>query len=66
MAPPGAALRADPTVSEISDGVPVSLLIRNDGHEDDRLLGGSTPVAERVALRRTLIFAWPTGNRVHA
>jgi copper(I)-binding protein len=54
-APLGTALQADRSAWENLEGVPVSLLIRNDGDEDDRLLGGSTPIAESVALRRTLL-----------
>ena len=55
-----AAARVVPAASQISqlpsgsqDAVPISLLIRNDGDQDDRLLGGSTSVAEQVLLRRT-------------
>jgi copper(I)-binding protein len=54
-AEPSAALRADPPSWATSDAVPVSLVIRNDGDEDDRLLGGSSPVAQSVALRRSLL-----------
>jgi copper(I)-binding protein len=54
-APPLAALRAEPPAWEISDGVPVSLTIQNDGDADDRLLGGSTPVAQWVGVRRTFL-----------
>jgi copper(I)-binding protein len=43
------------------DELPVSLLIRNDGGTDDRLLGGSTPVAEAVAVRRAFFVS---GRRV--
>jgi copper(I)-binding protein len=33
--------------------VPVSMLIRNDGDEADRLLGGTSPVAARIEPHRT-------------
>ena len=36
-----------------ADAVPVSLQIRNDGDDDDRLLGGSTPVARRIDVHHT-------------
>jgi copper(I)-binding protein len=36
-----------------AEGVPVSLSIRNDGADDDRLLGASTPVARWVRIQRT-------------
>jgi periplasmic copper chaperone A len=49
-----AALRAEPQAPQISDGVPISLSIQNDSDEEDRLLGGSTPVAQCVAVRRAL------------
>ena len=35
---------------------PISLLIRNDGDTADQLLGGSTPIAARVAASLSLIF----------
>ena len=35
------------------EGVPVSLSIQNDGADDDRLLGASTPVAWCVRIQRT-------------
>ena len=38
---------------EIPDAVPVSLLVRNNGHSADRLIGGSTSVARRVDLHCT-------------
>ena len=38
---------------EITDGVPVSVVIRNDGDAPDRLLGGSTPIARRIEVHRT-------------
>jgi hypothetical protein len=43
---PRVALPANPPTWEIPDGVPVSLSIRNDGDNDDRLLSGSTPVTQ--------------------
>jgi copper(I)-binding protein len=55
LARPRAALAADPQASELPDGVPVSLSIQNDGDEDDRLVGGSTPVAHNVAVRRAFL-----------
>ena len=55
VAPPEAALRADPPAWQILDGLPVSLVIQNDGDEDDRLLGGTTPVAKCVGVRRTFL-----------
>jgi periplasmic copper chaperone A len=56
-----AASRADPPAWEMRDEVPVSLSIRNDGGVDDRLLGGSTPVADFVAVRRDFLV---NGRRV--
>jgi periplasmic copper chaperone A len=55
LAGPRAALRANPPAWEIADGVPVSLSIRNDGDEDHRLLSGTTPVAQYVAVRRSFL-----------
>ena len=55
LAQPRAALRADPPAREISDGLPVSVVIKNDGDADDRLLGGSTPVAQCVGVRRAFL-----------
>jgi copper(I)-binding protein len=55
LARPRATLRADPLGWNIPDGVPVSLSIANDDDEDDRLLGGNTPVAQYVALRRAIL-----------
>jgi copper(I)-binding protein len=54
LAPPNATLRAGPTGWQIIEGVPVSLVIQNESDEDDRLLGGTTPVAQCVGVRRTL------------
>lgn len=39
--------------SELASAVPVALTIRNDGQEVDRLIGGETPVAERVEVHQT-------------
>lgn len=36
-----------------TEGVPISLSIQNDGAHDDRLLGGRTPIARCVMVRRT-------------
>jgi copper(I)-binding protein len=58
-----AVLPAEPPAWETREEVPVSLLIRNDGAMDDRLLGGSTPVAESVAVRRAFLVS---GRRVTA
>jgi len=55
LAPPQAALQADPPAAEILDGVPVSLLIQNNGDRDDRLLSGSSPVAQCVRVRRAFL-----------
>jgi copper(I)-binding protein len=55
LAPPEAALRADPPAREASEGLPVSLLIQNNSDEEDRLIGGSTPVAHCVRLRRSFL-----------
>ncbi len=54
-AQPEAGLRADPPTREIPDGVPISLLIQNDSDEEDRLLGGSTPMAQCVGVRRAFL-----------
>jgi copper(I)-binding protein len=43
-------------VKEIVGAVPVSLQIRNDGDEPDRLLGGSTPIAERVEVHQSRLI----------
>lgn len=37
----------------LTDAVPVSLVIRNDGDDADWLVGGSTPVARRIEVHRT-------------
>lgn len=51
---PEAATPAAPYAGvEMPGEVPISLLIRNDGRESDRLLGGSTPLAQRVEAHRT-------------
>jgi copper(I)-binding protein len=55
------AVETDPPAREVRDEVPISLWIRNAGGMDDRLLGGSTPVAESVAVRRALLVS---GRRV--
>ncbi len=57
------ALPAEPPAWEMQEGVPVSLSIRNDGAMDERLLGGSTPVAKSVAVRRAFLV---NGRRVNA
>jgi periplasmic copper chaperone A len=44
-------LQGDSLAGEAPGGVPVSISIRNDGHRDERLLGGSTPVAQCVGIR---------------
>ena len=56
LAPAQAAMRASPPAWQVADGVPVSLSIRNDGDANDRLLGGSTPVARSVEPRRTFLI----------
>ena len=48
--------QGDSLAGEAPGGVPVSISIRNDGHRDERLLGGSTPVAQCVEIRHA-IFA---------
>ncbi len=55
VAAPRAASPADQAASENPDGLPVSLLIQNNGDVDDRLLGGSTPVAQCVDVRRAFL-----------
>ena len=42
---------------ELPGAVPVAVLIQNTGVEDDRVRGGSTPIAERVELHRTRLVA---------
>ena len=37
----------------LADAVPVSMVIRNDGDDEDRLLSGSTPVARRIDVHLT-------------
>jgi periplasmic copper chaperone A len=49
------AFPADPPARGARDGVPVSISIRNNGDLDDRLLGGSTPVARCVGVRRVIL-----------
>jgi copper(I)-binding protein len=49
--PIGAPVSIPP--SELASAVTVALTIRNDGQEGDRLVGGETPVAERVEVHRT-------------
>jgi copper(I)-binding protein len=56
LAPTQTAWRADLPTWDIADGVPVSLSIQNDGEADDRLLGGNTPVARRMAARRAFLI----------
>ncbi len=46
---------------EIPGAIPISLLIRNDGDADDRLLGASTPAGDRIELHRTRLV---DGRRV--
>jgi periplasmic copper chaperone A len=48
--------QGDSLAGEAPGGVPVSVSIRNDGDRDERLLGGSTPVAQCVGVRHA-IFA---------
>jgi copper(I)-binding protein len=48
-----ATLLPDADDIEIADAIPVSLVIRNDSGAEDRLLGGSSPVALRVEVHRT-------------
>jgi periplasmic copper chaperone A len=53
--PPPATFQASARALETGVSVPVSLLIRNEGGENDRLLGGETPIAQRLEVRRTLL-----------
>jgi copper(I)-binding protein len=39
--------------ADSGDAVPVSVSIDNDGDQDDRLIGASTPVAHCVSIQRT-------------
>jgi copper(I)-binding protein len=39
--------------SELASAATVALTIRNDGQEADRLIGGETPVAERIEVHQT-------------
>jgi copper(I)-binding protein len=48
--------QGDLLAGEAPGGVPVSVSIRNDGDRDERLLGGSTPVAQCVGVPHA-IFA---------
>lgn len=52
-APTNGAWQVNPPAWQVPDGVPVSLSIQNDSDVDDRLLGGTTPVARSVEARRT-------------
>lgn len=50
--------RATPVALELGEtpgAVSVSLLIQNHGQEDDRLLGGSTPLAQAVVVHDTIL-----------
>lgn len=42
---------------EMPGAIPLSLTIRNDGEEDDRLLGGSSPAGERIEVHHTRLVA---------
>jgi periplasmic copper chaperone A len=55
LAPPEAALRAGPPAREAPEGLPVTLFIQNNSDEGDRLIGGSTPVAHCVGIRRAFL-----------
>jgi copper(I)-binding protein len=55
LAPAPSVSRTDTLPQYTPDGVPVSLSIQNDGDLDDRLLGGWTPVAQCLGLRRTFL-----------
>jgi copper(I)-binding protein len=47
--------------ADITDAVPISLRIENHGDNPDRLLGGSSPIAERIEVHRTrLVEGRPT------
>jgi copper(I)-binding protein len=43
-------------VKELVGAVPVSLQVRNDGDEPDRLLGGSSPIAERIEVHQSRLI----------
>jgi copper(I)-binding protein len=48
-----------------TDVVPVSLSIQNDGEDDDRLVGASTPIASCVRVQRTrLVRGRPQTDRL--
>lgn len=55
LGPAQTAMPASAPAWHVPDGVPISLSIENDSDEDDRLLGGSTPVAGSVEARRTFL-----------
>lgn len=52
IAPPAAAI-----LNETPGNVPVSMLVRNLGSNDDILLGASSPIAERVELHHSPLVA---------
>jgi copper(I)-binding protein len=66
---PRAALRAASPVWDMPEGVPLSLSIRSEGDEEGRLLGGSAPVAQYAAVRRSLLVqgrpaTWPVSDGI--
>ncbi len=59
-APPATPIAAgDPF--ELPGAIPISLLIRNDGDADDRLLGASTPAGDQIEMHCTRLI---DGRRV--
>jgi copper(I)-binding protein len=59
--PAATGSQATPIAASSAAGVPVSLTIENHGATADRLLGGSSPVADRVEVHATRLIA---GKRV--
>jgi periplasmic copper chaperone A len=55
VAPPEEAFATDPPAREAPEGLPVTLFILNNSGEGDRLIGGSTPIAHCVGLRRAFL-----------
>jgi len=55
LSPQQGALHPDSPALESQDGIPISISIRNDGDQDERLLGGSTPVAQSVGVRIAIL-----------
>lgn len=70
---PPAATSADYGGFEMPGAIPISLVIENDGKEDDWLLGGSTPLGDHVVTHQSRLVGGrrqmepaPNGIRIPA